>query len=333
MSLRIRRGTDAQRSSLPFDSGELIYTTDTKRLYVGDGVTQGGVDPMAGLAGVGLHYNTSTGLLDANYSSLTTDSIAEGVQAGKQYFTAERAQDAAAYLFTHGTHTNISFTYDDSGTDGQGKINATVTLDGVGIANVEADTTPALGGNLSLNSHDITGTGNIDIDGGINITGVIKVPAIIASAFTNDETDINTLGVKFVTAAGNDVSANFHNGTNEVPTQIVPGDAVGTISIKGYNGTDYVFGGGVFAVWDGTANTSTLYPSSTIGLVAGNNSTEPVVATLNSSGTFSAPSLQTGVYVTTPSDTRPDGVKGMIIFNDTSGKFQGYDGFNWVDIS
>lgn len=49
MALRLRRGTDAQRLlldgiSLPVPAeGELIYTTDTKKLFVGDGSTTGGV--------------------------------------------------------------------------------------------------------------------------------------------------------------------------------------------------------------------------------------------------------------------------------------------------
>ncbi len=49
MALRLRRGTDAQRLTLDGVSipvpaeGELIYTTDTKKLYVGDGATVGGI--------------------------------------------------------------------------------------------------------------------------------------------------------------------------------------------------------------------------------------------------------------------------------------------------
>lgn len=42
MSLRIRRGTDAQRATTPLDMGELVYTTDTKQLYVGNGIDAGG---------------------------------------------------------------------------------------------------------------------------------------------------------------------------------------------------------------------------------------------------------------------------------------------------
>ena len=42
MALRIRRGTDAERQTVTFASGEIVYTTDTQALYVGDGTTAGG---------------------------------------------------------------------------------------------------------------------------------------------------------------------------------------------------------------------------------------------------------------------------------------------------
>ena len=43
MALRLRRGTNAERQLITPAAGELIYTTDTKSLYVGDGTTAGGV--------------------------------------------------------------------------------------------------------------------------------------------------------------------------------------------------------------------------------------------------------------------------------------------------
>lgn len=42
MALRLRRGTDGERLSVTPKAGELVYTTDTKRVYVGDGTTLGG---------------------------------------------------------------------------------------------------------------------------------------------------------------------------------------------------------------------------------------------------------------------------------------------------
>ena len=43
LKLLVRRGMDADRQKIVLSEGELGYTTDTKRLYVGDGQTLGGV--------------------------------------------------------------------------------------------------------------------------------------------------------------------------------------------------------------------------------------------------------------------------------------------------
>jgi hypothetical protein len=43
MALQIRRGTDAERQLFIPLQGEIIFTTDTKKLYVGDGTTAGGI--------------------------------------------------------------------------------------------------------------------------------------------------------------------------------------------------------------------------------------------------------------------------------------------------
>ena len=42
MALRLRRGTNASRTGVTPAEGELLYTTDTKKLYAGDGSTLGG---------------------------------------------------------------------------------------------------------------------------------------------------------------------------------------------------------------------------------------------------------------------------------------------------
>jgi len=42
MALRLRRGTNAERLTVTPQSGEIIYVTDSKKLYVGDGSTVGG---------------------------------------------------------------------------------------------------------------------------------------------------------------------------------------------------------------------------------------------------------------------------------------------------
>ena len=59
MALKLRRGTDSQRALITPADGELIYTTDTKKLFVGDGSTQGGnpVDTAGSALGSNLSLN------------------------------------------------------------------------------------------------------------------------------------------------------------------------------------------------------------------------------------------------------------------------------------
>jgi hypothetical protein len=42
IKLKVRRGTDAQRKTVTLEQGEVGYTTDTKRVFVGNGISTGG---------------------------------------------------------------------------------------------------------------------------------------------------------------------------------------------------------------------------------------------------------------------------------------------------
>ncbi len=78
MPLQIRRGTDAERTAMtqPLAAGELIFVTNTNRLWIGNGTTLGGV------------------------------AVTE--------YTDENARDASAAMFVTGTHNSITFAYDDA---------------------------------------------------------------------------------------------------------------------------------------------------------------------------------------------------------------------------
>lgn len=72
MALQIRRGTEAERLTITPAEGELIYTTDTKVLYVGDGATIGGTKADTGL--LSLAEDTTPqlgGPLDLNSQNIT----------------------------------------------------------------------------------------------------------------------------------------------------------------------------------------------------------------------------------------------------------------------
>ena len=51
--IQVRRGTDANRTSVVFDAGEPLFTTDTEKFYVGDGSTAGGILIGPGASGGG----------------------------------------------------------------------------------------------------------------------------------------------------------------------------------------------------------------------------------------------------------------------------------------
>ena len=174
MSLRIRRGSDAERLGVRFDQGEIVWVNSTTtsrpayKLYVGDGVTYGGRDIVETSAGNKLTYNTNTGRLDV--AGLTTDDIAPGTN--NKFFTNELAQDAVGAMFAAGTMSGIQFVYDDVAN----KMNVTVTATGgggggSGITALLDDPSPKLGGTLDLNSQNINGTGNIDIAGTLLVNG------------------------------------------------------------------------------------------------------------------------------------------------------------------
>lgn len=449
MALRIRRGTNAQRTSVaPFDMGEIVWTTDTERLYVGDGITSGGKNILANSAGVGLVFNAVTQRLDVGDFTLTTDDVTEGTLPGRQYFTVERAQSAAASLFTTGAHNGISFTYQDAnnridasvslsldsltdvvvtGTPTTGyvlKFNGTnwvpapdVDTDDVGIKNLVEDLTPELGGNLTLNGFNIVGLGTINHTGNINLvgdgitTGNITAPGdieingtlstieglgddlslngndIIGTGNINIVGDINSnilqaredlivgivgefdnrttispgllcqygaldlnvlltegsINVRGVTstpafAKGPFIKLTQSRGTLDSPAAIQSGDWIGGLEGRAWNGSLYALSGYITFVQDSTIpiNPSSFFmPSKVlIGVSSSTGITASKSLTVDSEGVASASVIQTGVYLTNPTDLRPaNPAKGMIIFNDTSGQFEGWNGTSWVAMS
>ena len=95
MALRLRRGTNAERTAITPEAGELIYTTDTKKVYVGDGTTAGGtivtgqndiVDDVSPQLGGDLDLNgnniTGTGNINITGTITATGNINLGDGAG-----------------------------------------------------------------------------------------------------------------------------------------------------------------------------------------------------------------------------------------------------------
>lgn len=66
-----RRGTDAERLNVTFNLGEPAFTTDSKRLFVGDGTTAGGI--VAGNKFLGIHPEANIATIATTFKPLSGD--------------------------------------------------------------------------------------------------------------------------------------------------------------------------------------------------------------------------------------------------------------------
>jgi len=90
IKLKVRRGTDAQRKLVVLDQGEIGYTTDSKRLFVGDGSIPGGI---------------SAGSKFYNSTSITADSTLATAVTGD--FVYDKSQ-SGYYILTGGTYNSYA---------------------------------------------------------------------------------------------------------------------------------------------------------------------------------------------------------------------------------
>jgi len=128
------------------------------------------------------------------------------------------------------------------------------------LSDVVDDTTPQLGGNLDLNSNDITGAGNIDITGAFTIESDTRV---ITKIGTDSMIDISTVGAgptindKQVIITYHDSSAGTTSG--KLVTQDYGLKILGICSATGEShATSFVKTGGTssqYLMADGTTST------------------------------------------------------------------------------
>ena len=192
MPLQIRRGTDAERTAMtqPLAAGELIFVTNTNRLYIGNGTTNGGVP--------------------------VTD------------YTDEQARDAVAPMLVNGTHSAISFVYDDA----LDKVNATVNLsDYQGVIKAAAFNGSVVANDSSLLIDGNTGKFNLSGRVGTDIIPDTDVAYDLGSA-TYRFRDLYLsgssikLGAATITAVGDAVNLPL-------------GSTMGGVPLAGGAGSDY----------------------------------------------------------------------------------------------
>lgn len=302
MALQIRRGTDTSRQGTIFKSGELIYTIDQKDLWVGDNATAGGtqIAPVKSVNG----YPATVAGAGAGNVVLTTDNIAEGSNAARKYYNTILAKTDAGAALVNGNagNTGITFTY-NSGTN---VINAVLSNAG-GLSTVQGDPNPALGGNLSLNSRNITGTGNINITGTIaatSFTGTVTTDSITpTTALVLYGSNSNPLTVRGIPAVNGSVNIdiNTFKGTVGSPTNTAGGDQIGSFRAFGYRDGNYKIGSQITTLWASDADFTTNNPKSILFFATGNNNatqTGTAPASLDGNGTFTAKIIQAPSYAT-----------------------------------
>lgn len=335
MSLRIRRGTEAQRLSATFDLGEIAWTQDTNKLYVGDGVNAGGKNILATSAGTGLVWNSATQRLDFNGSGVGILSV------------------SADTTPTLGGNLNLN----TRNITGPGNINITGSITATQFfgTKVSADSVPRLGGNLDLNGFNINGVGNITLATG-TVTAAQVTPTQISmpanSSISGQTFSVSNPGVTFVNSTPTRVGGwinfvsvsagpaaapvNFakSRGTIFAPTPVQTNDILGLLTYSGWTGSAFTEAGSIRVNATGSIAAGVLPTTLTVQV---NNSAGVAtdVLTVSTTSIKCASPLIVPTYATITARDAEITVPttGMIIFLTATTKFQGYTGGFWADLN
>jgi hypothetical protein len=321
MAFKIRRGTNAQRLLITPAEGELIYTTDTKRLFTGDGTTLGGVAVDTGTVAFSGIASDVTPDVDS-----TRDIGATGNRWAEGWF--DNVYGAFTGALTGNVTGNLSGNVTGNVTGNlTGNVDGNVTGDLVGSVFADDSTTvidaiqkkifgsiySPNNGNLYLSTNpsnnyltngDVVITDNVvtllngldTIQLGTNTSALgvglrIKSPVISNKAIeTNSLTDGNN---------ADSFEIQVSRGTLNVPTQVQQGDPLFTIVANGYDGSAYRFSSAMFATVE-TQTANPVSPGAVPGIIGfvtsddGGATTKNLV--FNSFG-------ELGVNLTTPTAT------------------------------
>ena len=171
MSFRLRRGTDSERQSVVFAEGELVYTTDSKELYVGDGTTLGGikitgsveVSPIALSRNLDLNTFDITGAGDITISGMISADAFYGNGANLTHLPVLDVNNGAAYQISiMGADSSIIVNSETS--ELRGDVFGSVTGSVFGVNN----TVLVNGSTNTIDASHLSGVGNINVVGDTN---------------------------------------------------------------------------------------------------------------------------------------------------------------------
>jgi len=262
MAFKIRRGTNAQRLLITPAEGELIYTTDTKKLFTGDGTTLGGVAVDTGtVAFSGIASDVTPDVDSTRDIGATGNRWAEGwfdnvYGAFTGALTGNVTGNLSGNVTGNVTGNLIGNVSGDVTGDLNGSVfadDSTAMLDAI-QKRIKADvystagtlllsTNPATNvvsnGDVVITDNVVTllnGLDNIQLGTNTSALGVglrIKSPVL-----TNKSIEINSLTNGIV---GDSFEIQVSRGSLSIPTSVQQGDPLFTIVANGYDGTDYRF--------------------------------------------------------------------------------------------
>jgi hypothetical protein len=371
MALRLRRGTNAERTAITPEAGELVYATDTKKVYVGDGTTTGGlivsgqndiVDDGTPQLGGDLDLNgnniTGTGNINITGTITATGNINLGDGAGSDIIavggTIQGALTPDSQLaYNQGSNTARWNTGYYGSLDVLGHVDAdSIKADLIGDDSTLAynqttktftgttfNGTTASFGTVTATSFDGDLTGSVFGD---DSTALVDAVNNSMSATTITTRIINSpIGVLETNALGANPARLLFNrdntgalATNQSIGRLLTQktiDGVATV-VASHSMSEAAYN------WihapAGTYNYDnyvTFHQSGKVAISMGQaNITAEPAAHLEVGG-----AIKPGVYAdNTARDaaiTSP--VAGMMVFNTTGTKFQGYTGSAWVDLN
>ena len=239
MALKIRQGLEADRAGFVPETGELIYTTDDKLVYVGDGTTPGGNVISSGGGGITYDISAETSTGGVNLRLTGSDSSTDDVKfAEGSNITLTRtdantitiaASSGGSGIVDAGTTGKIAFyaadgtTIDPSGTDFNYDVNTQIV--DVAILDVDVITSSSPIFRLINTDNDIITLGGII--GTTEYSGKFAATDIgpwdgnfpVTSSFRQVHNDANV----------NCLTFQRERGTLAAPLGIQQGDAIGAL--------------------------------------------------------------------------------------------------------
>jgi hypothetical protein len=246
MALQVRRGTNAERLAVTPLAGELIFTTDTKQLYVGDGSTAGGITSIANTINSVLDDTTPQlgGTLDLNGNDITgtgninitgtitaTGNINLGDGAGSDVISVGGSISGHLLPATDTTWNLGSLTYQfNEAWISQLNVENQINANRINASLIADDSTVVFNAaTSSVTADSVTGA---------TVTAGTSTSAGVFRAYSQTEGGIVAEYRSYHDGANAGVSRNVrYRGTAAVPGAVQNGDQLFSIQWNGWDGT------------------------------------------------------------------------------------------------